>query len=92
MPMPVSATAICRPDASRLAVTVTAPPSGVNLIAFETRFRSICRTFPASALMAPASPTSATTRIAFCVASGSMVASTCSTTGAISTVWRRSSI
>src|SRR6266849_6338566 len=53
MPMPVSATAISTEPCRRRAVIVTVPPSGVNLMALDTRFRSICLSLPASASTSP---------------------------------------
>src|SRR5216117_377545 len=51
MPIPVSVTAIriSEPPLTGPAATVMRPPSGVNLMAFESRLSSTCRTRPRSA-------------------------------------------
>ena len=57
MPIPVSATEISTVSFTRTAAMVTVPSSGVNLIAFETRFSSICFSLPPSASTSPAPST-----------------------------------
>src|SRR5664279_4181716 len=53
MPTPVSTTAISTACSSRRARSVTLPPAGVNLTAFESRLMTICLTFLTSATQSP---------------------------------------
>jgi hypothetical protein len=63
MPMPVSLTAIVTAPSVRVAWTRTAPPAGVNLIAFERRLRRICLTLRSSATGSPSRASSVRSRL-----------------------------
>ena len=55
IPMPVSRTATCASPPEIVAVASTDPPSGVNLTAFVSRFRTTCLSFSSSPQTVPTS-------------------------------------
>jgi len=65
MPLPVSVTASRTSSLPRSTETVTAPPSGVNLIAFDSRLNSACLSRRPSASIAPISSGHSSLRLMF---------------------------